>query len=505
MRVIVAVIVASGIGAGALVACGAAGPGHPVEHRSSSGRVRVAVGAGISIRRAAAWHVVTAPLTRVLWPVQRLVMTSFRLRQARPDPNCTPATAIRELPPTGAFLFMFEYTRIRGQPAAHFPTRPAHFRLEPKSYRPYECMGPSYAIEFRDAGRAFQVQLFIGTRASQRTRATLVSILDSLIVKPRPVHRIAPPIGVALHGLPIEAESALGSVWVLTCERNCSGRGLHSSGQLFRISRSTGRIVQRIGVVDPTAFAIGGGAIWLTHFNLGSVSRVDPWTGHTTQTVSLALPTPIVAGDRQFLPVNISAGQGSVWVSTARGWLAQIDSSSSRLVRIVRAPGDVTGQVIIGSDATWVAESSLGVGVVRPGSHRLKLLWIKSGSVGAVAVDQIARGGGRVWAYGEIAAGATRNGGGMSTNMARVVVVDQRTGRVIRQLPLPNGPYEIAYGSGDLFAANYRTGRLFRIDANYRVHALQSVRGAMLIAVTPGAIWATTKSGLVRRIAIPTR
>ncbi len=184
MRVIVAVIVASGVGAGALVAWGAAGPGNPVERRSSSDRVRVAVGAGISIRRVAAWHVVTAPLTRVLWPVQRLVVTSFRLRQARPDPNCTPATAVRELPPTGAFLFMFEYTRTPGQPTARFPARPAHFRLDPKSYRPYECMGPSYAIEFRDAGRAFQVQLFIGTRASQRTRATLVSILDSLIVKP---------------------------------------------------------------------------------------------------------------------------------------------------------------------------------------------------------------------------------------------------------------------------------------------------------------------------------
>jgi len=264
--------------------------------------------------------------------------------------------------------------------------------------------------------------------------------------------------------------------------------------------------VQRIGVVDPTAFAIGGGAIWLTHFNLGSVSRVDPRTGHTTQTVSLALPTPIVAGDRQFLPVNISAGAGSVWVSTARGWLAQIDPDSSRVVRMVHAPFDVTGQVVVSPDATWVAENSLGVGVMRAGSRRLKLLRIKSGPAGAISVDQLALGGGRVRAYAEIAAGATRNGGGVSTNMARVAVLDQRTGRVIRQLTLPDGPYEIAYGSGDLFAASYRTGRLFRIDASYRIHPLHTLGGpGVLIAITRGVIWTANKFGVMRRITIPTQ
>jgi hypothetical protein len=331
---------------------------------------------------------------------------------------------------------------------------------------------------------------------------------------PRTTSHSAPPTlattgalsgALVLSGTPIQVTSALGAVWVLTCERNCSGRALHGSGQLIRVSASTGRIVQRIDVVDPTAFAIGGGAMWLTHFNTGTVSRVDPGTGHTTETVSLVLATPIVAGDRRFMPVDISAGDGSVWVSTARGWLAQIDPSSSRVVRMVRAPGDATGRVVVGSGSTWVADSSLGVGVVRAGSRRLKLLWIKSGPAGAVAVDQLAVGGGRVWAYGEIAAGASPKGGGVLTKTARLVTLDPRTGRIIHQQPFPAGAYGIAYGNGALFVAGYQNGQLFRVDAEYRIRPLPPVRGhGILITVTPGAIWVTTKSGLLLRIAIPT-
>ncbi len=309
-----------------------------------------------------------------------------------------------------------------------------------------------------------------------------------------------------LSGTPIQTANALGSVWVLTCERNCSAPPQKQSfGRLFRVNSHTGQIVQRIDVTDPQAFAIGDGAAWIVDFYAGRVKRVDPRTGRTIQTVSLPLLKRLGPDGRRFLPSDISAGRGAVWVASARGWLAEINARSGRVVSLVRAPFDATGHVVVGAHGTWVAESSLGVGVVRPGDSRLKLLAIKTGS-GQVAADQLALGGGLVWAYGEIAASASRNGGGVLTNTARLITLDQRTGRIVHQLRFPAGPYEIAYGSGGLFAANSRTGRLFRIDTRYRVHALRPVRGpGTLIAVTPGTIWATTKSGVVRRIAVPTR
>ncbi len=63
---------------------------------------------GVAVRYPAGWRVDQRALTRLLSPRQLLVVSSFPIRQRRPDPNCTPSTAIKELPPTGVFLFLLE-------------------------------------------------------------------------------------------------------------------------------------------------------------------------------------------------------------------------------------------------------------------------------------------------------------------------------------------------------------------------------------------------------------
>lgn len=191
-------------------------------------------------------------------------------------------------------------------------------------------------------------------------------------------------------------------------------------------------------------------------------------------------------------------------MSSGRGWLAHIDASSGAIVSMISAPGDATGEIVVGPHSTWVAESSLGVGVVRVHSRHLRLLSISAGALNVVAVDKLAVGGGLVWAYGVIAAGGGPGGGGTLTSAARVVSLDERTGRITHILRFPAGPYGIAYGNGALFAADFKSGRLFRVGPNYRVHFLRRVRGpGTLVAVTPGAVWATTRSGTLRRITVP--
>jgi hypothetical protein len=147
---------------------------------SASGDGRTDVGAGISVRNPAGWHVFRRLLTRVVSPVQRMVASSFALHQARPDSGCAPATALREMPQTGAWVYLIEYASIARQPLAGFPPRPAHFALSASSYANYECMGPSYLVRFRDAGREFQAEVYIGARADASTRAATLSALDSL-------------------------------------------------------------------------------------------------------------------------------------------------------------------------------------------------------------------------------------------------------------------------------------------------------------------------------------
>jgi hypothetical protein len=83
------------------------------------------------------------------------------------------------MPPTGAFIFGWEYGSGSRR---DFPARPRHFRL--KNFGPYECLGPSYMMRFRQAGRFFQIHVVLGKRASKVRRATVLRILDTFRAKP---------------------------------------------------------------------------------------------------------------------------------------------------------------------------------------------------------------------------------------------------------------------------------------------------------------------------------
>jgi hypothetical protein len=85
--------------------------------------------------------------------------------------GCAPRPALDALPRRGAFLWIQEQ-------GTGFPRRPKAFRLG----RPTapECVGgPSYLIDFRDAGRFFQVQIRFGPRASAPLRQRTLRVLDS--------------------------------------------------------------------------------------------------------------------------------------------------------------------------------------------------------------------------------------------------------------------------------------------------------------------------------------
>lgn len=146
---------------------------------------RVALPSGLSVAVPAGWHLTRRPLTRVLSPVQRLVLSSFALRRRPPVDGCDPLAAIGRLPPTGGYLFVWEYTgatALHGRQLARFPLRPRRFSI---GYGPYggDSSGPlTTTILFRQHGRAFQAQLYVGRRAAPRVRAQLAATLNSLQV-----------------------------------------------------------------------------------------------------------------------------------------------------------------------------------------------------------------------------------------------------------------------------------------------------------------------------------
>jgi hypothetical protein len=137
---------------------------------------------GVSVRYPPGWFATARPLTEVTSPQQILAVSSYSYR---PDPGqadgCEPREALDHLPPTGAFIFGWEYGQLLDLRA--FPARLARFRLS--GYAREECVGRSYTLQFREAGKTFQISVTLGARATSATRRTVVRILDSFTTRPR--------------------------------------------------------------------------------------------------------------------------------------------------------------------------------------------------------------------------------------------------------------------------------------------------------------------------------
>lgn len=164
-------------------------------------------------------------------------------------------------------------------------------------------------------------------------------------------------VGVlALGGIVQDTTTLHGNLWVLTCRQSCSQRSSTAVfGQLIELT-GAGRPVKRFPVADPGAITSGDGAIWLAHFYSGEVTRVDPQTGQPTATIDLQLPKPITtSGNRRFVPSEISFSAGRVWASTARGWTAEINPHTERLIRMVRSSSQALSTTTA-AGRTWIAD-----------------------------------------------------------------------------------------------------------------------------------------------------
>lgn len=134
---------------------------------------------GVHLVHPSAWRVYPQALTQAVSARDQIALGTFALQQRRPDPNCTPATALRARRPGSGFLFLFEYRGLSQKQLERFPQRPATLRLPPSAFAPYECMGRSWLVRFRDHGRAFQAHIYGG----QPRRRQALAILDSLRIR----------------------------------------------------------------------------------------------------------------------------------------------------------------------------------------------------------------------------------------------------------------------------------------------------------------------------------
>jgi YVTN family beta-propeller protein len=154
-----------------------------------------------------------------------------------------------------------------------------------------------------------------------------------------------------------------------------------SSGELTRVDRGTGRVVQEVDPNSgPSAVAIGRSTVWVTDNEANNVTRVD----------STGLVSSIAVGHS---PSGIAVGEGGVWVAdTFDDAVVRIDPSTSAVTTTIPV-GDAPTGVTTGGGSVWVTNSGDGtVTRIDPATNRV----IATITVGG-SPQQITIADGRAW------------------------------------------------------------------------------------------------------------
>ena len=227
----------------------------------------------------------------------------------------------------------------------------------------------------------------------------------------------------------------------------------------------------------PTAVAVGAGGVWVTNSASGTVTRLDPATGKFVDTIG-------VGPDLN----DVAVGLGSVWVADGNdGTVTEIDPSLDQVAQTIPQGGQPT---IAPNPVFYVAVDSSHVWATRgnqllridPGSGRVEV-WAKVGTPTGLAT-----GGGYVWVTSQ-----TQN---------LLLRVDPRKPNTVTRQRLPAEPIEPVYARRSLWLIEGSEIQQFdpislAAEAPFPVQG-----GPSALAAGNGALWATTYSGSLKRVAL---
>jgi YVTN family beta-propeller protein len=206
-----------------------------------------------------------------------------------------------------------------------------------------------------------------------------------------------------------------------------------------------GRFAADIPLPGAGTMAVADGVLWV--LTSSTVVRIDP---ETNAAVGRPLPVPAHAE-------AIAVGQGALWVaSVAPGDLAT--SGKDQVTRIDLATGRPAATVTVGRGpldlavtpgAVWVPNAGGGgdsVARIDPRANRLVGRPVRTGA----SPQSLAVGGGSLWVANHDAATVTR--------------IDQASGKVLADIPVPSEPHRVAWGAGAAWVGNWHDNSVSRID-----------------------------------------
>jgi YVTN family beta-propeller protein len=184
------------------------------------------------------------------------------------------------------------------------------------------------------------------------------------------------------------------------------------------------------------------------------------WVHAASTVVGIDPATNAAVGEPLPVPPNaeaIAVGDGALWAArVAPGDLAapgddavtRVDLATGRTVATItvrRAPLDLA----VTPRAVWVTNSGGGgdsVARIDPHTNRLAGRPVVTGA----SPQSLAAGGGSLWVANHDARTVTR--------------IDQTSGKVVADIPVPSEPHRVAYGAGAVWVGNWHDNSVSRID-----------------------------------------
>ena len=224
---------------------------------------------------------------------------------------------------------------------------------------------------------------------------------------------------------PLRVAVGQGSVWVSN----------YNDGTVSRIDPATHAVVPIQVESTPTGIAVGADAVWVANSYSGTVSRIDPADDRVVSRI------PVGNG-----PSGVAVGDGWCGLPTAATGRSVGSTPLSDTATTIRLGGatDATG-VAVGEGAVWVSDAADGrVLRVDPDTNRVTVINVGTGP------SAITVGFGSVWVTNNLDGTISR--------------INPQTNKVTAVVQVGSGPDAIAAGAGGVWVANEFGGTVVRID-----------------------------------------
>lgn len=283
------------------------------------------------------------------------------------------------------------------------------------------------------------------------------------LIAPDSVGAISPSGGVVSSDVPVASSpsamaSGPGALWVSN----------YNAGTVSRIDPTTRALVQTISAGQtPSGIAVGAGAAWVANYIVGTVSRIDPTVNRVVQTIPVGNS-----------PTGVAVGFGSVWVTNSSdGTLTRINAVTGVPGKPIALGGDPTG-VAVGFGAVWVSDAADSrVLEIDPSTNRVTQPIDVGAGPGAIAV-----GYGSVWVANSLAETVSR--------------INPQTSQVAATIPVGDQPDAVAAGAGGVWVANEFANSVARIDpaTDSPARTIAVANPPTALAISNGLLWAGVRA-----------